>query len=108
MTTVATVREGAAFCIGAAALFFYCLFGAVSNHLWFPAKHAEVFLTGVSAWTLVVGSGAWLLSMMLMLQNMRGANANWMPKLDIVLIWVGVICLIACRFLPGVVTIPNS
>ena len=106
MASISTTKQAFFFILGAAGLFFYCLHGAIHGHLYFPSKHYDIFMNGVAAWTLVFGSGSWVVSMLLLFQWLRGVNAEWMLKVGIFLIWVGVVCLVISRFLPGVTSTP--
>jgi hypothetical protein len=106
MSSITTPNQAIFFVLGAAGLFFYCLHGAIQGNLYFPSKHYDIIMNGVAAWTLVFGSGSWLVSALIMFGWLRGLNAAWMLKIGISLIWVGVVCLVISRFLPGVTSTP--
>jgi hypothetical protein len=104
---IETIRQAVWFQIAALLICAYCLYGAATGHLWFPAKHARVYLSGASAWTLVAGSFAWLASATLVKKSMQGYDDVWIPAAAIGLTLLGVACLAACQFVPGVVRIPS-
>ena len=85
-----------------AAIFIYCVYGAVVGHLRFPSRHSELYLSGLSAWCLVAGTGAFVLYAVLGLGviNVRLYQRSG-ARLGYALMTFGAICVVVCRFLPG-------